>query len=113
MVDGKKSSKDKKPEAVSESKEREDITSLKKDSSSNSINININIEKTSSGNIVQYSKVFVETNKKIIESLSNSSLPSLRNSVRKTMYEALLNKEELDGKILNKNKNNTSITFYI
>jgi len=92
MVDSKKS---KKTEGVSENKEKEDAQSGVAKSSNS---IYINIEKTSSGSIVQHSKVFIETNKKIIESLSSSSLPSIRNSVRKTMYEALLNKEEMDGK---------------
>ncbi len=36
-------------------------------------------------------------NKKIIESLNNSSHPNIRNSVRKTIYEAILNKEEVEG----------------
>jgi hypothetical protein len=95
MVDSKKSIKDKKSEEVSENKEKEEMQSLKKESINS---IYLNNEKLSSGNTFQHSKIFVETNKKIIESFSSSSLPSIRNSVRKTMYEALLNKEEMDGK---------------
>jgi len=39
-------------------------------------------------------------NQKIIESLNNQSHPTIRNSVRKTIYEALVNKEETDGKFI-------------
>jgi hypothetical protein len=42
---------------------------------------------------------FQAINKKNLEKLNYSSHPALRNSVRKTLYEALLNKQELEGKI--------------
>ena len=100
MVDNKKSSKEKAEEKELPLKQKDDSsTNLRTETSSSSISININFEKSTSS--IQYSKVFLETNKKIIESLSNSSIPSLRISVRKTIYEALLNKEELDGNKIN------------
>jgi DNA-directed RNA polymerase subunit M/transcription elongation factor TFIIS len=41
----------------------------------------------------------VELNKKVTESLNNTSHQPIRNSVRRTIYEALLNKEEVEGNI--------------
>jgi hypothetical protein len=42
---------------------------------------------------------FQAIHKKNLEKLNYSSHPTLRNSVRKTLYEALLNKQEPEGKI--------------
>ena len=103
MIDSKKSSKDKeKEENEDKNKEKETFIlggskTLTKQGSSGSINLEKTCSFVSTTSTVEYSKIFLEANKKVIETLSSSSLPSLRNSVRKTTYDALLNKEELDG----------------
>jgi hypothetical protein len=78
-------------------KNNSDETSLTSKIEENAINeppqkININKNK-------RISKSFQEIHKKNLEKLNSSSHPSLRNSVRKTLYEALLNKQEPEGKI--------------
>ena len=100
MVDNKKPNK----EVEDKDKDNTDIkdykTALKPESnfiredSKNSLHL----EKTNSSiSVTQLSKEFTLINKKVLAGLSSSSLPSLRNSVRKTLYDALLNKEELEG----------------
>jgi hypothetical protein len=105
MIDSKKSSKDKQiEESEDKHKEKETFhtgaikTTLTKQESNGSINLEKGNSFVSTTSTVEYSKIFLEANKKVIDTLSSSSLPSLRNSVRKTTYDALLNKEELDGK---------------
>lgn len=49
--------------------------------------------------IIEKSNNFDIIHKKNLDKLNSSSYTSLRNSVRKTLYEALLNKERLDGNI--------------
>jgi hypothetical protein len=41
-------------------------------------------------------KGFQEYSKKVLDSLNNNTHASIRNNVRKIIYEALLNKEELN-----------------
>jgi hypothetical protein len=93
MVDVKKKDKE-----VTEAKTNENNSELKKENSTSSI---IKFEKNgSTGSMPELSKFFIETNKKIADSLVNSSYPSLRNSVRKTTYDALVNKEEVESKFI-------------
>ncbi len=106
MIDSKRSSKDKEKDENEDKHEEKEILNtsviktLTKQGSTGSINLDKSNSFLSTTSTVEYSKIFLEANKKVIETLSSSSLPSLRNSVRKTTYDALLNKEELDGKNL-------------
>lgn len=49
----------------------------------------------------ELSKNFKELNKSVLDKLTNSSDPPIRNSVRKILYEAFVNKEETDGNFKN------------
>ncbi len=66
-------------------------------SSSETINISNPCEEAQKSTKPETSKNFHAIHKKNLDKLNDSTHPTIRNSVRKTIYEALLNKQEPEG----------------